>query len=386
MKKFLLLLLAACLTGSYAFPLQAQDEPAVEEKAEDPFAVPEGVDSNELQLFLRKLARTPPPERTPEAILAHLKKMEGAFAEIMGRKVEEEVFLMAAQLRLEVLGLMPQFGDNTGVLKRTKILEALKQDPREGVKALAARIEVEERIARIPALPAAARAQLVSELGENLKGADMSDPEKLNVALSQAMQAAQMLEQFGDTENAKTAYTSYVEIIKAKKISELDELVTRLEGFVRKMSLPGNPIEIKGKTLSGKDFDIKQYKGKVVLVDFWATWCGPCIAELPNVKEMYDAYHDKGFEVIGISLDDNRDSLVEFIKNRDLKWETIFFDEPENQGWENPIANHYGITGIPAVFLVNQEGNVVHLNARDELLREELAKLLGPIEEKPAAN
>jgi thiol-disulfide isomerase/thioredoxin len=81
---------------------------------------------------------------------------------------------------------------------------------------------------------------------------------------------------------------------------------------------PGQEIEIAGPTVQGPPFDLRQLRGKVVLVDFWATWCGPCVAELPHVREVYDRYHDKGFEVVGVSLDTSRDKLAEYIKEKQV--------------------------------------------------------------------
>ncbi len=76
-------------------------------------------------------------------------------------------------------------------------------------------------------------------------------------------------------------------------------------GAVRRARLlTGDPVKVSGKTIDGKPFDISQYKGKVVIVDFWATWCGPCLAELPNLKKIYEKYHDRGLEIVGVNLDD----------------------------------------------------------------------------------
>ena len=94
---------------------------------------------------------------------------------------------------------------------------------------------------------------------------------------------------------------------------------------------------------------------KLFLLDFWATWCGPCIAELPNIKEVYEKYHGKGFEIIGISLDTDEAALRKFIKENQLPWRQVF----DGKRWETPLVQQYGVRGIPAQFLIDQEGRVI---------------------------
>jgi thiol-disulfide isomerase/thioredoxin len=147
-----------------------------------------------------------------------------------------------------------------------------------------------------------------------------------------------------------------------------------MAGMLRRLGLVGNEMEIRGTNLDGQAFDQKTLDGKVVLVDFWATWCGPCIAEMPNVLAAYEKYHDKGFEVVGISLDTDRDALEAFLKEKEIPW-TILFEQPEGPGWQHPLAAYYGITGIPTVILVGRDGKVVSMDVRGEKLGEELAKI-----------
>lgn len=350
----------------------------------DPFAVPEGNDEQVLDLFLKRLTRTPPAERTPEGILDHLKKINGAIGEVLKREISEELYVNALQLRLEILGILPQLGDNTAVAARTKLIDEMKRDARPAVKKMAEQLEVEERIGRLPLLDEAAKLAIIEEMGAELAKAPVDNQEEFIQAARNAMSVAQTLEQYGDNKLAAKAYGTYAELLARKNHPELGDTVKQMQATVRRLELPGNSIEINGPTVEGKQFTMEQYKGKVVLVDFWATWCGPCIEELPNVVKLYNDYHAKGFEVIGISLDQDEESLKKFIETRELKWPTIFFPEREDQGWNNPIARHYGISGIPTAILVNQEGKVVSLEARGENLQEELAKLLGPVE--PATN
>ena len=133
----------------------------------------------------------------------------------------------------------------------------------------------------------------------------------------------------------------------------------------------GKPVEIKFQAVDGRHVDLTKMQGKVVLVDFWATWCGPCVGEMPHVKAAYEKYHAKGFEIVGISLDQDLARLQEFTKAQGMAWPQYF----DGKGWGNIISSKYGIRGIPTMWLVDKNGNLADTNARENL-GGKIAKLL----------
>ncbi|MDZ7860497.1 MAG: thioredoxin-like domain-containing protein [Candidatus Krumholzibacteriota bacterium] len=126
------------------------------------------------------------------------------------------------------------------------------------------------------------------------------------------------------------------------------------------------------RDISGENISLKEFKGKVVLLDFWATWCQPCMIEMPNVIKTYNKYHDQGFEIIGISLDKDIDKLKGYIKENDISWRQIF-----GGYWKAPIAGIYAVNSIPSTFLIGTDGAIIAKNMRGDELEEAVRKGLG---------
>lgn len=159
------------------------------------------------------------------------------------------------------------------------------------------------------------------------------------------------------------------------------DLGKNLPGANNRDDMLGKPLEITGQSIEGQDFDLRSLQGKVVLVNFWATWCGPCRAEFPHLQKQYQRYHDKGFEIVGVSLDHDRQELKNFLEQENVPWITLF---KEDQGQGNPNAKRYGIGAIPTCFLIDQKGNVVSTSCHGEELEQQLEKLLGPAQDPDA--
>jgi peroxiredoxin len=169
-----------------------------------------------------------------------------------------------------------------------------------------------------------------------------------------------------DQENNEQVLISYAEKIKGKfkNNTAVDQFLKRMEA-IKPVSIGQIAPSFEMASSDGKVVKLSDFKGKYVLLDFWASWCGPCRAENPNVVKTYATFKNKNFTILGISLDDDKDAWLKAIKDDQLTWTHV----SELKRWESSIANLYKIEGIPANFLLNPEGKIIAKNLRGEQLK-----------------
>jgi thiol-disulfide isomerase/thioredoxin len=158
-----------------------------------------------------------------------------------------------------------------------------------------------------------------------------------------------------------------------------DQVVEQIKASRKKREKIGKPFELEfTDAIKGSTVSMKGLKGKVVVVDFWATWCGPCVAEMPKMKKLYAEYKDKGVEFIGVSLDQSKeqgglDKLKKYVADNEIGWPQYY----QGKGWQSEFSVGWDVNSIPCVFIVDAEGNLYSTEARgklDKLIPELLSK------------
>ena len=173
-----------------------------------------------------------------------------------------------------------------------------------------------------------------------------------------------MLEQMKDVEAGRLAPGEWIKRVEAHLEAHPDSSVNMLLAEKKRIlplitELKSKPLELKFKAIDGRDVDLAKMRGKVVLIDFWATWCAPCIEELPSLMRLYSEKKDQGFEIIGISMDDDLGRLAYFMKESGIPWPQ--YADPK--GVQNDIVTRLGVQITPTLWLVGKDGYLITDNA-----------------------
>lgn len=331
-------------------------------------------------------------KRTPEQIEADLQKASGELREVIG---SPDVMLDPAKRQAAAPKAIP-------AIKRMSALldEVVKVQPEAKAEIAGAQLEFLSLLnvlgdadarASLDQLAKGGGPQALDAQAAQQLTAYWNDP-KDEAAQSKALDAVEKLAKANPKSDALTQVLMKMATMGAssKAVAERAEgiiistltgegaqqVAVRLKGEKKLRDSVGKPIELTGTQVDGSPFSTKAWKGKVILVDFWATWCAPCLAELPRVKKAYLNHHAKGLEILGVSCDSDAAELTGFLeKNKDMPWPQLF-DAKENPKLQwNPIAKEWGINGIPSMFLIDKKGILRSVEARKNF-EEEIPKLL----------
>ena len=221
--------------------------------------------------------------------------------------------------------------------------------------------------------------QSANVLIERLKSGTTKDLDSYRMlfdVLSRAERYEEMLEVFKEAEqqhpDAEPILWRLAYIYRKLGNTELADVYDRKADPT--YELIGKPVpDFSATDLDGNPISLQDYRGKVVLLDFWGVWCGFCINEMPNLKRVYATYKEQGFDIIGVSLDDEASVLRDYIKENDLQWRQIY----SGKRWEeDPLAQQYNITGVPSQWLIDTDGKLITHKARGEKLEQLVVEAL----------
>jgi thiol-disulfide isomerase/thioredoxin len=376
--RLLLALLAALLVvmpGAAA----AQDDEAAP-AAQNPYIPRSGLAPDALRRYIERLEESP---RTLQGRPGFAQGIVVAADRILAVDPEGELRRFALLTRFRWLHQAAVGGDDDAEARIGLLAAQHLDDSDESVRAEARFLELEHRAGEVANLDQGQLATLADELRTFFEGQAELGERHLRLAsrtvavvnrIDDDQLATQLYRQFG----ALFAKSAHGELAKyGRKLADdkppADKKPLPQERDVQDERI-GQVIDIKGVTADGAPFDLKQHRGKIVLVDFWATWCGPCVAGLPALKEAHQRYQKRGFEIVGVNLDEPK-ALAEFLAENKLPWVNLV-GVPGAEGIEHPLAEQHGIEKIPTTFLIDREGKLLAIDVHGEGLEQRLAALL----------
>lgn len=178
------------------------------------------------------------------------------------------------------------------------------------------------------------------------------------------------INQLDDGDVREKHFHAFGSLFASSSDKELARYGKRLVSESPASSLVGKTLELNGATELGTPFDWQSYRGKVVVVDFWATWCGPCRRATPAVKTFYEQHREKGLEVVGVNLDRDHEALAQYLDENKIAWPNLVGEDGQR------LAETYNVRGIPTFMLVNRDGKVVEVGHSFEALQPKIEELL----------
>ncbi len=353
-------------------------------QADEAIVVPDG-SPEELFAFITDLEEREVRARgqSSDTYLPYLREVKQAMLataeKILETEPEEEALSKAIDVKLQslrMLGLLRRVLDGGGDLdpwaETSAFVDELAADHPEQITDAIKDYAIFAKCFQTKTMTVDEAEEVVKDVKAHMLDGGIDEDD-----VSMARTLCAVLETPGKFELAARANRAFATLLTENGDATTAAMGESFEQTARILSYVGTKAEISGLSLDGKEVDIADYHGKVVLVDFWATWCGPCVQELPNVLQNYDSFHDQGFDVIGISLDDSVEVIKSFLADNKLPWVTLVSDASGGSGFDNELVARYEVNAIPFTMLVDREGKIYSVRVRGSELGRQLQMLIG---------
>jgi len=365
---------------------KSADDEEEEDEADDPadaeaakVELKEGSPEWCIREATRLRLEAPPKTDDVEKLKAHRKERnekiveycQKAIAQVHADKEKERMFTAAVHHMLEARLQLATAGDRDSVDALYEDAAALyKRDP-QSAAAMEAAYTLVTLSYNSAKSGSGTNKQWVGEFTRQASNFAKNFPKEEPRSLPLLFTAARSCELIGMTKEAIEAYTLIQQTFPQSQYAQ------RVAAIQRRLKLVGNPPQLSGPTLSGDQVVLDDLLGQPILVVFWSTEAKSFVSALPTLLEITRSHRKEGLKVVGVTLDTDATAVNQFLVEHKVPWPQIFFAEEEKQGWNNPIASYYGIMEIPALWLIDQSGNVVSTTATVENLDVELSQLLG---------
>jgi peroxiredoxin len=252
------------------------------------------------------------------------------------------------------------FADNEAIARRY-----LSERPDGPVKSLA------QIVVTMARAQAGEFAQALARFKELMGGLGKADQEEFAANFADSLAASAT--GAGEYDVARQVYQTLLD-----RFGDSQTLREKVKNDLVRLDKVGKPApDLAARDVKGEMVRLDGFRGKFVLVDFWATWCAPCVAEVPRLQAAYAKYRDRGLEIVGVSLDETKSAVTDFVKARNIPWRQV-----HNASAEADLVEAFGVNTIPATFLIDPQGTIVRLELRGQALDQALAKLLGAADAK----
>ncbi len=340
-------------------------EEAIDLDSINPYAPNEGLSPRELVELIFEMQDKPHSIQRRDGFSQGLVQ---AADRVLAAETSERYKTIALLAKFEYLHRDASLGDEAADRQLQQTVDQWRDDKREKVAEEIGFLQLERRVLDTESVQADEIKSLLGEVEDFFSKTTTSDRH-----LRLASATVRTINRIEDGDERESYFAKFGGLWARSESIELAGYGRRLAGkpATEETTLVGKPMQLAGVTADGTALDLSNYRGQVVLVDFWATWCAPCLQAMPEMKKLYEKHHWQGFEVVGVSLDRDLEALGKYLDDNDIPWTNL-----AGEG-NRDLAEKHNVRGIPSLILVDKQGVIVAVSHELADIAPKVAELVG---------